>query len=102
MKFDKDKKFYSLINQQRIKVLLGIRDEDQLSEYHRNWVEEILQNGLNHRDAKWTESIAVCPVKSIHFIYLTGVGNKEFVTETKAKLGVRAIGRREMENNEGY
>ena len=37
---------------------------------------------------KWTESIAV--------------GDKEFVMETKAKLGAKAIGRRELENNEGY
>jgi hypothetical protein len=35
-------------------------------------------------------------------LYLTGVGDKEFVLETKAKLGAKAIGRRELENNEGY
>ena len=68
--------------------MLGIKDNDQLSEYHRNWVEEVLKNGSNQRDAKWTESIAV--------------GDKEFVMETKAKLGVKAIGCRELENNEGY
>ena len=68
--------------------MLGIRDEDQLSAYHCNWVEEILQNGLNHRDSKWTESIAV--------------GDKEFVMQTKAKLEIRAIGRREAKNDEGY
>ena len=28
--------------------------------------------------------------------------DKEFVMETKAKLGAKAIGRRELENNEGY
>ena len=59
-----------------------------ISEYHRHWVEEVLRNGSNQRDAKWTESIAV--------------GDKEFVIETKAKLGAKAIGRREFENNEGY
>ena len=37
---------------------------------------------------KWTESIAV--------------GDKEFEMEAKAKLGAKAIGRRELENNEGY
>ena len=47
-----------------------------------------MKNGSNQRDAKWTESIAV--------------GDKEFVMETKAKLGAKAIGRRELENNEGY
>jgi hypothetical protein len=47
--------------------LLGIRDKDQLSEYHRNCVEKSMKNGSNQRDAKWTESIAV--------------GDKEFVME---------------------
>jgi hypothetical protein len=47
-----------------------------------------LKNGSNQRDAKWTEGFAV--------------GDKEFVTETKAKPGAKAIGRREVENNEGY
>ena len=47
-----------------------------------------MKNGSNQRDAKWTESIAV--------------GNKEFVMETKAKLGAKAIGRRELQNDEGY
>ena len=47
-----------------------------------------MKNGSDQRDAKWTESIAV--------------GDKEFVMETKAKLGAKAIGRKELENNEGY
>ena len=68
--------------------MLGIKDSDQLSDYHRNWVEEILKNGSNQRDARWTESIAV--------------GDKDFVIETKAKLGAKAIGRREIESDEGY
>jgi hypothetical protein len=29
------------------------------------------------------------------------VGDKEFVMETNAKLGAKAIGRRELENNKG-
>ena len=82
------KQRYSLINRPKFAALLGIKDTDKLSEYHRNWVEEVLKNGSNQRDAKWTESIAV--------------GDKEFVMETKAKLGAKAIGRRELENNEGY
>jgi hypothetical protein len=36
----------------------------------------------------WTQSIAA--------------GDKEFVLETKAKLGAKAIGRRGMKNVEGY
>jgi REP element-mobilizing transposase RayT len=82
------KQRYSLINRQRLAALLGIKYIDQLSEYHRSWVEEILKSELNQRDAKWTESIAV--------------GDKEFVMETKAKLGAKAIGRRGVKNIEGY
>jgi hypothetical protein len=35
-------------------------------------------------------------------LYLTGVGDKKFVMETKAKLGAKAMGRGALENNEGY
>ena len=68
--------------------MLGIKDTEQLSEYHRNWVEEVRKNGSNQCDAKWTEAIAV--------------SDKKFVMETKAKQGAKAIGRREFEINEEY
>ena len=45
-----------------------------------------MKNGSNQRDAKLTENIAV--------------GDKEFVMETKGKLGAKAIGRRALENND--
>jgi REP element-mobilizing transposase RayT len=82
------KQRYSLINRQKLTALLGIKNNDQLTEYHRKWVEEVLKNGTNQRDEKWTQSIAV--------------GDKEFVMETKAKLGAMAIGRRGVKNVEGY
>jgi REP element-mobilizing transposase RayT len=82
------KQRYTLINRQQLTTLLGIKDNDQLSEYHRNWVEAVLKNGSNQRDAKWTQSIAV--------------GDKEFVMQTKAKLGAKAMGRKASANNEGY
>jgi hypothetical protein len=47
-----------------------------------------LKSASNRRDAKWTQSIAV--------------GDEEFVTQTKAKLGAKAIGRKAFENNEDY
>ena len=46
-----------------------------MMEVHRQWVEAILKNGSNKRDGQWTESIAV--------------GDKEFVLETKARLGAK-------------
>ena len=47
-----------------------------------------MKNGSNQRNAKWTQSIAV--------------GDKEFVMETKAKLGAKAIGRQGTKNVEGH
>ena len=82
------KQRYSLVNRQKLADLLGIKDSDQLADYHRKWVEDVLTSGSNQRDTKWTQSIAV--------------GDKEFVRETKAKLGAQAIGRREMKNIDGY
>ena len=79
---------YSLVNRQKLAELLGIKNNDQLSKYHRNWVKDVLKNGSNLRESKWTESIAV--------------GDKAFIMETKAKLGAKAIGRREFESDEGF
>ena len=47
------------LNRPKLAALLGIKDNDQLLEDHRNWIEEVFKNGSNQRDAKWTESIAV-------------------------------------------
>ena len=82
------KQRYTLLDRQKLTALLGIKDSDHLTEYHRKWVEEVLKHGSNQRDAKWTQSIAV--------------GDKDFVMKTKSKLGAKAIGRREMKNFEGY
>ncbi|CAB1082629.1 Transposase and inactivated derivatives [Olavius algarvensis Delta 1 endosymbiont] len=82
------KQRYTVIDRQKLTALLGIKGNNQLAEYHRKRVEKILKNGTNQRDEKWTQSLAV--------------GDKEFVMETKAKLGSRAIGRRGVRNDEGY
>ena len=74
------KQRYGVINRRELANLLGIEDDEQLFESHRQWVEEILKSGSNKRDAKWTESIAV--------------GDKAFVLDTKAKLGAKAVGRK--------
>ncbi len=62
------KQRYTLINRQKLSALLGIKDSDQLTEYHRKWVEEVLKTGSSQRDAKWRQSIAACPVKPGFFI----------------------------------
>jgi hypothetical protein len=59
-----------------------------MPDYHRNWEEEVLKRASNRRDEKWTQSIAV--------------GDKEYVLQTKAKLGARGIGRKAFEDNMDY
>ena len=75
---------YSLINREKLMDLLGIMDSDQLTTAHRKWVEEVLRNGSNIRDEKWSKSIAV--------------GSRKFLEETKDKLGIRAKGRKIVNN----
>jgi REP element-mobilizing transposase RayT len=84
----KPKRRYSLINRDKLAELVGVQDSQQLSEYHRHWVEAVLNKSSNRRSPKWTESIAV--------------GDEEFVAETKAKLGTKAVGRKAQQNNDGY
>ncbi|MEJ2157313.1 MAG: hypothetical protein P8X96_18440 [Desulfobacteraceae bacterium] len=59
-----------------------------MMEVHRQWVEALLKTGSNKRNAKWTESIEV--------------GNKDFVMETKAKLGAKDVGRKISGENGQY
>ncbi|MGA7879146.1 MAG: hypothetical protein WCA08_26030 [Desulfoferrobacter sp.] len=53
---------------------------------HRHWVEETLGSGNFSRSSDWTQSIAV--------------GSRDFVAKTKEKLGVKAKGRKVLEDNE--
>ena len=50
---------YSLINQERLMYLVGIKDSDQLRISRRKWVEEVLKKGSSIRKSEWTESIAI-------------------------------------------
>ena len=49
-------------------------------EAYRGWIDESMKKVRHFRDGRLTESVAV--------------GSREFVTETKEKLGVRAKGRK--------
>jgi len=82
------KQRYTVINRRKLSNLLGIKNDAYLLESHRQWVEEVLKNGSNKRDAKWTESVAV--------------GDKKFVSDTKAKLGAKAVGRKVSGENGNY
>ena len=45
---------------------------------------------------------ASLPATLNRFFSFNWGGYKEFVMETKAKLGAKAIGRKELQNDEGY
>jgi putative transposase len=60
--------------------LLGIPSNEALRRSHGAWVEEALARAEQIREVKWTESVAV--------------GSRDFVETVKAKLGIRAKGRR--------
>lgn len=74
------KERYSIIDHAALMDLLGLASIEALRRSHRAWVEEALARAENLREAKWTESVAV--------------GSRDFVTTIKAKLGIRAKGRR--------
>jgi hypothetical protein len=50
-----------------------------MKESHRGWVEEALAERGQGRQPRWTESIAV--------------GSEGFIEQTKAALGIKAVGR---------
>jgi REP-associated tyrosine transposase len=60
--------------------LLGFDDYDHLKAAHKAWVIQALKEGAGARQSQWSESIAV--------------GSEAFVEQTKARLGVRAAGRK--------
>lgn len=78
---------YGLINRTRLCELLGV-DKHDLSQTYKGWVEEALEKNDLGREIKWTESIAV--------------GTKPFVKKVKCRLGIRARGRKVVENTDGY
>jgi REP element-mobilizing transposase RayT len=82
------KQRYTLINRKKLIELLGMKNDEQLKISHSKWVESTLKARSNTREAKWTESIAV--------------GDREFVMQTQAKLGEKAIGRKAIGGNDVF
>jgi putative transposase len=68
--------------------LLGFEHYDQLKAAHRHWVAQALKEETGAREPLWSESLAV--------------GSEEFVEKTKAKLGIRAAGRKVIETKEQF
>jgi len=70
---------YGLIDHKSLMDLLGIGRMEELKEGYRGWVEDSLAVQDRRREPRWTESIAV--------------GSEGFVENTRAALGIKAIGR---------
>jgi len=79
---------YGLIDHKSLMDLLNLSTREALKESYRGWVEESLREEPKRRQPKWTESIAV--------------GSESFVEDTKAVLGIKAIGREIMEEDGVY
>ena len=77
-----------LINYDKLRELVGVETYDQVKHYHKGWVEEYLGDGNNHREEKWTKSIAV--------------GSKGFVEYVKSALSALAKGRESKEAGDSY
>ncbi len=77
-----------LIAYQKLAELSGFDSYDRFRVTHKEWVEELLKDGINSRQGEWTESIAV--------------GSKSFVEEIKEKLNVRAKGRNAIEAGRAF
>ena len=69
---------YSLIDHESLMKLVGVGTMEALKESYRGWVGESLAVQGRKREPIWTESIAV--------------GSEGFVRQTKAGLGIKAIG----------
>ncbi len=79
---------YRIIDYVQLMSLFGIRNFKELQQAYRERMQEgCIQQG-NARESKWTESIAV--------------GNKEFVEDTKERLGMKARGREVMGGDGTY
>jgi len=74
------RKRYSIIDYESLIELFNAQNMDELKKTYRGWVEEALEKqSYCKREPGWTESIAV--------------GSEGFVRQTKAGLGIKAIGR---------
>lgn len=77
---------YGVIDRQGLHEFCGIPKDESFAEHHRQWVQDALLIAACNRESRWTESIAV--------------GSRSYVEEIKARLGIKAAGRR-IEKQQG-
>ncbi len=72
--------------------LLGIKDQVRMMEVHRQWVETLLKNGSNKREAKWSESIAVGDKEGANEIFQQTFWKKTDLCEAFCAAAENAMG----------
>ncbi|MCP4264707.1 MAG: hypothetical protein GY777_03870 [Candidatus Brocadiaceae bacterium] len=77
---------YGLIDLNGLSEFCGLLNIDQMKNEYKQWVEDAINDNGSSRESCWTESIAV--------------GNRQFVEDTKIKLGMKAQGRKVVGNND--
>lgn len=78
---------YGIFDKAGIRQLFGCGNWNEFRCRHRDWVKSSPESNKMSRESVWTEFVAVGP--------------KSFVSEFKAKLGVRAHYRRKEESGSG-
>ena len=68
--------------------LFKIKEVAELTSFYKRMIDDALKSGNNIRERKWTDSIAV--------------SDKEFIEETRARLGILLKGDRVIEREGGY
>ncbi|MEK6593404.1 MAG: transposase [Pseudomonadota bacterium] len=81
-------KRYAIINVPELSALCGFARVSRFQEAHRGWVRAALTRGKDARDGRWSEALAV--------------GSKEFVDQTKSKLGITTLHRSVIETGGAY
>jgi len=79
---------YSIIDLAKLMDLCGFTDIEKFQAEHRAWVMSEISKGAMHREAMWTESLAV--------------GSQSYVEKVKDRLGVRAKDRECVDEGEYY
>jgi len=79
---------YGIIEYQRLLTLLQVRDLQGVQETCRHAIEQAFGSKNQLRKSKWSGTIAV--------------GSKHFVEATKDRLGIKAKGRRVLEEDGSY
>lgn len=77
-------KGYSIVNQQALHKLFGVRDENLFRQMHRDCVELELKNVESKRQSFWSESVAVgdeCFIQSIQQELSGRVPGRSIVSE---------------------